>query len=207
MEAEVARLKEFLKTPATFFQTAGFKKKLWLIGIVVLLIAAIALGFGMKARQAVVTEQKKKTFSEGMKYFQKGKFDKAVSELEKAAELDPKNPKAHLNLAQSYEATGELDKAIKAYQTSLDINPNQPEVLYNLAIIYKSQGKTKQAIGGLEKAIDLRKEFVAARLILAELYIQQGQKQKAIAQYEAVIEMKPFGINLAEIEKKLESLK
>jgi Tfp pilus assembly protein PilF len=206
VDVQATRIEKLLKTPLVFFKTAGFKKKFWLIGVFVLLIIIIVLGFGIKTRQAFLANQKKKTFSEGMKYFQKGNFNKAIPELKKATELDPKNAKVHLNLAQSYEATNKLNKAIKSYQTSLNINPNQPEILYNLAIIYKSQGKIKESIKKLEEAIKLRKDFVAARLVLAELYIQQKQKQKAIEQYQTVINMKPFGTDLAEIEKKMEGV-
>ena len=40
-----------------------------------------------------------------------GQFDKAISRLEKALEIDPENAKAHCLMAQVYEAKGDSDKA------------------------------------------------------------------------------------------------
>jgi Tfp pilus assembly protein PilF len=160
-----------------------------------------------RAHKVSVQKKAKATLNTGAEYYSKGKFGKAIPLLEKTIELDPGNAKAHLLLAQAYEATGEIDKAEAEYKTCIELDSSNPEVHYNLAIIYKSQGKVKEAISELEKAIKLRKDFVAARLILAELYAQQGEKAKAKEQYEAVIEMKPFGVDLGEVQKKLEELK
>jgi len=49
-------------------------------------------------------------------------------------------------------------------------------------------------------------QFDKMRERCTELCAQHGHKQKAIEQYQAVIEMKPFGVDLAEIEKKLDTL-
>lgn len=184
-------------------------KKILVAILAVLLLIGVGFAINLVAKtKGVSTLKKAKTSLKiGTNLYKKGKFNKAISSLEKTVELDPSNTKAHLLLARSYEATGEIDKAETEYKKYIDLDASNPEVHYNLAIIYKSQGKTKEAVSELEKAIKLRKEFVAARLILAELYAQQGQKQKAIEQYQAVIDMKPFGIDMAEIEKKLDNLK
>jgi predicted negative regulator of RcsB-dependent stress response len=48
---------------------------------------------------------------------------------------------------------------------------------------------------------------VAARIVLGDLYTQQGKKTKAKEQYQAVIRLKPFGVNLAEVKKKLSEIR
>ena len=177
------------------------------IAVLMLLLVVLVAGvFFIRAQKISSLKQAEKTLKTGTENYNQGKFDKAITSLEKTAKLDPNNPKAHLLLARSYEATGKLKEAETSYKASLDADPKQPEALYNLAIIHKTQGKTREAIKELEKAINLNKDFVAARLILAELFTQQDDKKKAIEQYKIVIKMKPFGVNLTEIEKKLDVL-
>lgn len=178
--------------------------------VAVMAAAAILLAvayISLQARNAAGPALSKEKAAEGMAAYKKGAFAKAAASLQEAVKLDPKNAKAQSALGQSYEATGKLDLAAKAYKASLLADANQPEVLYNLAIIYKSQNNTKEAVAGLEKAVKLNKQFVAARLILGDLYAQQNQKEKAKQQYQAVLDMKPFGTDLTEIERKLEELK
>ena len=188
----------------------GVRFRLWKVAAVLiigLIVVAAAGAVLMRAQEISRQKQTQETLEAGTRAYSKGNFDKAIISLKKTVEADPHSPKAHLLLARSYEAAGKLKEAETSYKASLDADPKQPEALYNLAIIYKSQGKTKEAIKELEKAVKLDKYFVAARLILAELFTQQNQKQKAIEQYEEVIEMKPFGLDLTELEKKLDSLK
>lgn len=186
------------------------KKKIIKIAVLIalLLVGAATIFTWVNRAQKSATEKKVKTaLNSGSDYYKEGKFDKAISSLEQTIKLDPENAKAHLLLAQSYQAEGELDKTVDEYREYLKLEPDHPEVRYNLAIIYKSQNKTKRAIAELEETLKLRKDFAPALLVLAELYAQQGEKQKAIDKYEQVIKIKPFGVDLAEVQKKLDSLK
>jgi tetratricopeptide (TPR) repeat protein len=173
------------------------------------LAAAGALGllaFGLKIATDTNSKTSGKAASAGLVSYKKGKFNEAISDLEKATESDPGDSKAQRTLGQSYEATGKLAKAVRAYQGSLAADPEQPEIHYNLAIIYKSQSKTDEAIQELNKAIKLNKSFVAAKIILGDLYLLKGEKAEAKKQYQAVIDLKPFGVDLEAIKAKLNKL-
>ncbi len=60
----------------------------------------------------------------------------AVTALEKAAKLAPKNATIAFDLGLAYRKAGRLNEALKSYQASLGIDPNQPAVLYNMGILY-----------------------------------------------------------------------
>lgn len=147
------------------------------------------------------------TSQSGISSYSKGNFDEAASKLEEAAKLHPQDAGVLRVLGQSYEAEGKLDKAAEAYSRSLVLEPAHPEILYNLAIIHKAQGKTREAIAELEKVIRMNGQFAGARLVLAELYAATGQKAKARRQYMWVLQAKPFGVDLADVRKRLRELK
>lgn len=177
-------------------------------GQVVLAVCALAALLMLAAcnQTADQAKQAKEATQSGLAKFKKGNFKEATADLKKAATADPTNAETQRLLGQSYEATGKLRDAARSYRASLKINPNQPEALYNLAIISKSQGKTPAAIEALEKALSYNKNFVAARLMLAELYLAGNKKAKAKAEYQKVLDLKPFGIDLKDVQRKLEAI-
>lgn len=186
---------------------------LWLglLAAVVIISAAVLIGLQLRARPHTAPNSKvsdsKKQAAAGMAAFRRGEFAAAVSKLQVAARLNPKNAEAQSGLGRSLEATGKLDEAAGAYRASLAVKPDQPDVLYNLAIIHKSQGKNQEAVAELEKAIKLNEQFVGARVILGDLYAQLDKNDKAREQYQTVLDLKPFGVDLSRIQKKLGALK
>jgi tetratricopeptide (TPR) repeat protein len=60
----------------------------------------------------------------GTFYMHKGDYGAAISRFEEAVQLDPKNPKARLRLAESYAKQGDGTNAIKTYKAYLREFPN-----------------------------------------------------------------------------------
>lgn len=59
--------------------------------------------------------------------------DEAVREMEKARELDPKNPAAWNNLANYYGHRSPVKKAFEYYAKAIELNPNEPVYFQNFA--------------------------------------------------------------------------
>jgi tetratricopeptide (TPR) repeat protein len=59
--------------------------------------------------------------------------EEAVKEMEKARELDPKNPAAWNNLANYYGHRSPVKKAFEYYAKAIELNPNEPVYYQNLA--------------------------------------------------------------------------
>ena len=59
--------------------------------------------------------------------------DRAVAQMEKARELDPKNPAAWNNLANIYGHHGPVEKAFEYYGKAIEMNPIEPVYYQNLA--------------------------------------------------------------------------
>lgn len=60
----------------------------------------------------------------GFCYFQMAKFDAAITEYERAVELQAGYVTAWNNLGDAYEATKQWRRALEAYQTVLQYAPN-----------------------------------------------------------------------------------
>ncbi len=188
----------------SMLKSPPMRRLIWFALAALLVVAA--LSFGLKAQNRARQATASKAGDSGFALYKKGDFKKAIPRLKEAVRLDPKNEAALRTLGQSYEAVGDLNKAASTYEAALAAKANQPEVLYNLAIIHKSQGKMDEAIEELEKAVSLNKRFVGARLVLAELFANSGNEAAAKEQYEAVLKLKPFGVDLKAVRRKLDAL-
>jgi tetratricopeptide (TPR) repeat protein len=85
--------------------------------LVVLLLLANA------ARAEDATAQAKRHFRTGARYFQQGKYDRAIDEYQEAQRLLPL-PDFDFNLGQAYRLKGDKHAAIEAYERYLNAAPD-----------------------------------------------------------------------------------
>jgi tetratricopeptide (TPR) repeat protein len=62
-----------------------------------------------------------------------GEEDESVTQMEKAREIDPRNPAAWNNLANHYGHRGPVAKAFEYYAKAIELNPGEPVYYQNLA--------------------------------------------------------------------------
>ena len=88
--------------------------------------------------------------------------DGSKAQIEKAVELDPKNPAAWNNLANHYSHTGPVDKMFEYYGKAMELDPAEPTYYVNLAdavYVYRTNAiayfklKDEQAV--FNKSLDL----------------------------------------------------
>lgn len=89
------------------------------------------------------------------------KWDRAVSMLEKATNLHPKNAMLWTNLAAAYlgrlETAGPQQqmRAIGAYKQALDVDARTPNVHYHLGLIYKERNELEPARDAFQQALEI----------------------------------------------------
>ncbi|HEY3170260.1 MAG TPA: tetratricopeptide repeat protein [Thermoanaerobaculia bacterium] len=119
------------------------KKAALILGAVLL-----AVGCGSYAR----TEKAKTQISFGSEVARKGLWREAAFRFERAVEKEPKNARAHNNLAVALEASGEFARALTEYKRALELDPNDSYIRRNyarFAEFYTSYTRTTgKATGG-----------------------------------------------------------
>ena len=94
------------------------------------------------------------------------RIDEAISEFNKALELDPNIVEAHINLGAALTRRGRMDEAAREFSEALRLDPNRPEPHYNLAGIYYFRGDYAAAWAEVRAYQDLggkmEPQFIAA---------------------------------------------
>jgi tetratricopeptide (TPR) repeat protein len=103
----------------------------------------------------------------GSALFTAGNYPGAVTELSKAAALDPTLPSLHSYYGQALLFTGDADGATAAFRKELAANPNDYDANFQLASILAHRGQSAEARPLLERAALVRPGSLEARDALA----------------------------------------
>jgi tetratricopeptide (TPR) repeat protein len=150
--------------------------------LLVLLLAAYSEGGA---------EQAGALLRRGLVALQEGHLVEALSALEQASKLDPRNPLPWTSLAEVYFRLKEPKQAAAAAQTAEKLGPENPTVCHALAMYYAEAGDKANA-ARLEEAYAARPGADAAALSrAASLYLDAGNPQAALGLAERAEEQHP----------------
>ncbi|MGZ3592372.1 MAG: tetratricopeptide repeat protein [Syntrophales bacterium] len=91
----------------------------------------------------------------GNAYIRLGNYKQAISDYDRAIEINPNYVKAYINRGNTYINLGNYKQAISDYDRAIEINPNYAFVYYNRSLCYANLGNQKQAIEDLKTAARL----------------------------------------------------
>lgn len=117
-------------------------------------------------------------------------YDKALSNFEYAAKLDPYNGRIVLHLGTTYYSLNNLEQAEKALKRAKKYI-NDRNIYRNLGLCYLGLNDYPSAEKELKYAIYLDPKFSKAYLDLAYLYAKQEEYDKAIAEWDKILEVDP----------------
>jgi tetratricopeptide (TPR) repeat protein len=84
------------------------------------------------------------TYNRGLANKEKGEYDQAISDYNKALELKPNYADAYNNRGIAHDDKGEYDQAISDYDMALKINPTYTLAQENRELALKAKGEAKQ---------------------------------------------------------------
>ena len=131
----------------------------------------------------------------GIIYGSKGQYDKAISDFNKALDINPKDFSAYTSRGRAYKEKHQYDKAIFDYNEALYINPRAFRAYNNKAWIFATSPDNvyrdgAKAIELAKKALELDQKALIKDMILdtlAAAYAEAGRFEDAIITQEKVI--------------------
>lgn len=118
-----------------------------------------------------------------------GKYERAISNFEKALQLDPKFTRAHLGIAGAYTAMGENNKAVETYQKIISQKPDFWMGYKDLGIHYLTLGEMDNAIKNFQKVTEITPENSTAYSNLGIAYYYKGDTEMAKSMFVRSLEI------------------
>ena len=110
-----------------------------------------------------------------------GHHEQALSELERAIELDPVSPIISTDKAMFLLSAGQVDDAVSVLKRTLDFAPQFSEAHRSLAIAYVQQGKLSEATSEARTALELNPNNVGAQATVGYVDAVAGHRDQAQA--------------------------
>jgi protein O-GlcNAc transferase len=127
----------------------------------------------------------------GMIFYQRKKYDVAISYIQKALQYAPHNFHLHNNLGTAYKAEKKLDEAIASYQKALQFNPQYADAYNNLGTALQEKRLPDDAITFYQKALQLNPRYADAYFNLGTAFRVKGRIEEATACYQKALQLNP----------------
>jgi tetratricopeptide (TPR) repeat protein len=115
----------------------------------------------------------------------------ALTELQKAATLNPKLPLVHSLMGRALLRTGDQQGAAKAFATELTINPNDFQANLEIGDLRKREQRFDDAEPYIRRALRMRPQDPTARFSLAGLHVSRGETEPARVVLETIVADSP----------------
>jgi len=130
--------------------------------------------------------------SRGFAYLNKGQIEDAISDFNKAIELDPGKAVAYVVRGSVYHSRlNQLDNAISDYSKAIEIDPDLAVAYQNRGSVYNRLDQLDNAISDYSKAIEINPDFAVAYQDRGSIYQSQGRFDNAISDYSRALDLKP----------------
>ena len=131
------------------------------------------------------------SFLQANAYLSDKKYGQAITSLNNALNINPRDSASYLNRGLAYSALGEYGNAIGDYNRALQSDPSNAGAYLALGNVYLQQGNMAQALQEYDHSIQIDPNFTAAYLNRGTIYGNQGLYAKALEDYTQAIAINP----------------
>jgi len=121
----------------------------------------------------------------------RGEFDAAIADFNRAAELDPTNANVYNNRGFAYSGKKEFDRALADFSRAVDIDPTCATAYNNRGNIYNLTGRLDEALADYNKALEFEPGNPGAYNNRGVIHFARGNYEKAVADYTTALAMRP----------------
>jgi TolB-like protein/Flp pilus assembly protein TadD len=109
-----------------------------------------------------------------------GDLNAAITERQRALELDPVNPLLSSALGEAFYQNRQFDRAIEQNSRSLQLDPSYAIALVNIGRAYEMKGMHPRARDAFQKVLAVVPDDPAILALMGHDYAVSGDKQKAL---------------------------
>jgi tetratricopeptide (TPR) repeat protein len=135
------------------------------------------------------TRRAQKLVRRGYDHYKGNRLKKAKDELDKAIQMDPKNPEAYFWRARTLIKMGQHDNAIADLQTVVELNPGYSRAYDNLGWLYMRRDKLDESLFYLNSSIKLKPDNGWAHYMRSRIFLKKGDLQKALQSAKTACEL------------------
>jgi tetratricopeptide (TPR) repeat protein len=115
----------------------------------------------------------------------------ALSDANRAIDMDPENPIHYSYRGGCYEMMGEIQAALDDYLIVNELTPSDPENLYNMSRLYQDLGDDDRAFDAINQAILLEPDSACYLNTRGYIYNNLGDYQAAVDDISRSLELNP----------------
>ena len=147
--------------------------------MMVISIIIIPMLFSCATTQQKQAEARDADFyiNRGMDYGKKDQFDQAMSDFNKALEIDPTSAMAYHHRGVLYTFKGQYDQAFSDFSKALEINPRFASAYSSRGRAYMAKGQYDQAISDYTKALEINPNLAVAYYNRGRSYYFKKEKE------------------------------
>lgn len=127
----------------------------------------------------------------GTTKYRAGDFSGALTDLQKAAELNPKLPDVFSYYGLALLATGDQAGARSAFERELQLNPNNFDANLRMGVLLRQDDDNEKASQYLHHALQIRPTDLGVRYQIAAMELSEGHVDTSIRDLEAILKEAP----------------
>lgn len=108
---------------------------------------------------------------QGILYAEKGQYDLAISEFNKALEIAPESAETYNDRGIAYSKNGQYDQAISDFTKALEIKPSDARVYYNRGITYAIKDQYDLALSDLNRSLQIHPGEAALYDVMGSVHV------------------------------------
>ena len=120
-----------------------------------------------------------------------GRHEQALEDLDKAIQLNPKNPAFLTNRGNAYRDLRKFDLAIADYDRAIAVDPANVSAYIGRGHLHETNGNSAKAVADFTKAIKLKPDEPEAYYNRAAVRFAKREYAKAIPDYDKYIKLNP----------------
>jgi len=174
-------------------KTARFNRRFVMKRNVFVLLIALAVSSSVWGQSPTTAEAYN---LQGLEYFKKGDYDKAIESYNQAISINPDYADAYLNRGDAYDDKGDYDKAIESYNQVIRIDPNNAMGYVSRGLLYYNKKDYDKVIADYNQIIRIDPNNVFAYKTRGGMYFVKKDYDNAIADYNKAIMLAPNDASL-----------